>query len=35
MWICGIRMWFQLEEVAKQSDVWGNTKESFTEMNKD
>jgi hypothetical protein len=35
MWISGIRMWFQLEEVAKQSDGRGNAKESFAKMNKD
>jgi hypothetical protein len=35
MWISSIRMWFQLEEVAKQSDGRGNAKESFAKMNKD
>jgi hypothetical protein len=35
MWICGIQVWLQLEEVAKKCDGWGNAKESFTKMNKD
>jgi hypothetical protein len=35
MWICGIRVWFQLEEVAEKCDGWGNAKECFTKMNKD
>ena len=33
-WICGVRVWFQFEKIAKKSDGGGNTKESFTKMNK-
>jgi hypothetical protein len=30
-----IGVWFQLEEIAKESDGWWNTKEGFTKMNED
>ena len=33
-WIYGVRVRFQIEEIVEKSDGGGNTKESFTKMNK-